>query len=158
VITVDSHVSSHAHSHARAIASRALELETAKPGVRDEWIIPTFRRSTTLEDGLATLARYHLSLARFPRSTGSFARASPPARRSIVVAPPSSCFTREIPHPRPREDAVAEPLESVDEADAETVARLDREMTAIGRARSVSAWSLRTDETTAARRRRLDRI
>ena len=122
MITVDSHVSSHAHSHARAIASRALELETAKPGVRDEWIIPTFRRLTTLEDGLATLARYHLSLARFPRSTGSFARASPPARRSIVVAPPSSCFTREIPHPRPREDAVAEPLESVDEADAETVA------------------------------------
>jgi|TARA_B000000441_G_C21426626_1_gene168817 hypothetical protein len=113
---------------------------------------------TTLEDGLATLARYHLSLARFPRSIGSFARASPPARRSIVVAPPSSCFTREIPRPRPREDAVAEPLESVDEADAETVARLDREMTAIGRARSVSAWSLRTDETTAARRRRLDRI
>ena len=144
----------HTHTHARSLRA----LSSSKPGVRDEWIIPTFRRSTTLEDGLATLARYHLSLARFPRSIGSFVRASPPARRSIVVAPPSSCFTREIPRPRPREDAVAEPLESVDEADAETVARLDREMTAIGRVRSVSAWSLRTDETTAARRRRLDRI
>ena len=81
------------------------------------------------------------------------ARPSLDRRRAAVVM-----FHAGNPPPAPEEDAVAEPLESVDEADAETVARLDREMTAIGRARSVSAWSLRTDETTAARRRRLDRI
>jgi len=54
------------------------------------------------------------------------------------------------------EDAVRP--ESVDEADAGTVARLDRAMTAVADVRSVSGWSLRMDETNDARRRRLDRI